>query len=273
MPELPEVETTRRGIAPHICAQRVKDMVVRQARLRWPIPTARLKKELVGQVIDAVERRGKYLLLQTKKGTLIIHLGMSGSLRVLDKVTAPDKHDHVDIRLGNGRCLRFHDPRRFGAMLWSTRPWQQHALPKDLGPEPLSEEFDAAYLYNQSRKRKASIKQFIMDSKVVTGVGNIYASESLFLAGINPKLAAGRISLARMEGLVAAIKQVLSAAIAQGGTTLRDFVNGEGKPGYFQQQLNVYGRAGEACRQCGGEIRQIQQGQRATYYCPHCQRK
>jgi formamidopyrimidine-DNA glycosylase len=272
MPELPEVETTRRGIEPHVIGPHIKELVIRQGQLRWPIPAARIRKALVGHCITTVQRRGKYLLLTADTGTLIIHLGMSGSLRIVDAGTPADKHDHVDMVFANGRCLRFHDPRRFGAMLWTARPWTEHKLLKELGPEPLSEDFSSDYLFSRSRQRRTAIKQFIMDSKIVTGVGNIYASESLFLAGINPKTAAGRISLARMEHLVQAIKQVLREAIEQGGTTLRDFVNGEGKPGYFQQRLNVYGREGEPCRQCDGVIRHIQQGQRATYYCPQCQR-
>jgi len=273
MPELPEVETTRRGIAPHVTGRVVRAVVVRDARLRWPVPTARLQRELVGQRIDDVTRRGKYLLLTTNAGALILHLGMSGSLRLVNCGEPPLKHDHVDIGLDGGQCLRLRDPRRFGAVLWTTRSADKHSLLKSLGPEPLGEGFDGDYLHQRSRGRRVAIKAFIMDSKVVVGVGNIYANEALFLAGIHPSTAAGRVSRARYGQLAAAIKQVLHEAIGQGGTTLRDFVNGEGKPGYFQQRLNVYGRAGEACPRCGGAIHLIRQGQRATYFCPQCQIK
>ncbi len=271
MPELPEVETTRRGIAPHIEGQQVCEVVVRQPRLRWPVP-ARLKRALCGQRIAAVHRRGKYLLLESAAGTVILHLGMSGSLHVVAAGTPVGKHDHIDIVFASGRCLRLRDPRRFGAVLWTTRPAQGHELLQALGPEPLSDGFDTDYLFQASRGRRVSIKAFIMDSKVVVGVGNIYASESLFMAGIHPKTAAGRVGRARYGRLVAAIKQVLDEAIAQGGTTLRDFTNSEGKPGYFQQRLRVYGRAGEDCPSCGGRIRSLQLGQRNTFYCPRCQR-
>ena len=273
MPELPEVETTRRGIAPHVTGREVRAVVVRDARLRWPVPTARLQRELVGQRVEDVARRGKYLLLTTSAGTLILHLGMSGSLRLVRAEEPPQKHDHVDIVLDNGQCLRLRDPRRFGAVLWTTRAAERHSLLTSLGPEPLDDDFNGDTLYQRSRGRRIAIKAFIMDSKRVVGVGNIYANEALFLAGIHPLAAAGRVSRARYERLAAAIKQVLQEAIDQGGTTLRDFVNGDGKPGYFQQRLNVYGRAGEACPHCGGPIRLIRQGQRASYYCPRCQIK
>lgn len=271
MPELPEVETTCRGIAPHVEGQTVRDVVVRQPRLRWPI-SPRLKKELRGAVITAVRRRGKYLLLESAAGTVLLHLGMSGSLHVVSADTAAEKHDHVDFILTNGVCLRLRDPRRFGAVLWTTRPAEQHKLLQNLGPEPLLAAFNSAYLFTASRGRRVCIKAFIMDSKVVVGVGNIYASESLFMAGIHPKTAAGRISRVRFERLLQAIKQVLAAAIKQGGTTLRDFTNSDGKPGYFQQQLQVYGRSGEACPSCGAGIRSMTLGQRNTFYCPRCQR-
>jgi formamidopyrimidine-DNA glycosylase len=218
-----------------------------------------------------VSRRGKYLQLHTPRGTLILHLGMSGSLRLVDATIAAEKHDHVDIVFDHGMALRLRDPRRFGAVLWTSRPPEQHELLKDLGPEPLSRDFTGDYLYRRSRGRKLSIKAYIMDSKIVVGVGNIYANEALFLSGIRPGKAAGRISRAQYDTLVEQIKSVLRRAIAAGGTTLRDFINGEGKPGYFKQQLNVYGRGGEACFHCGGEIKLRQQAQRATYYCPHCQ--
>ncbi len=270
MPELPEVETTRRGIAPHLEGQRVTEVVVRQPRLRWPIP-AELTTALAGQRIDAVRRRGKYLLLETAAGTALLHLGMSGSLRVLQADEPPRAHDHVDICLADGRCLRLRDPRRFGALLWTRRPAAEHRLLRDLGPEPLDQDFDSDYLAQRAHGRRAAIKSFIMDSRIVVGVGNIYASEALFLAGIHPKTAAGRIGRARLARLVEAIRTVLTQAIAQGGTTLRDFSDSDGRPGYFQQRLSVYGRAGEPCRRCTGTIRSLTLGQRNTYYCPRCQ--
>ncbi|MGM0593616.1 MAG: bifunctional DNA-formamidopyrimidine glycosylase/DNA-(apurinic or apyrimidinic site) lyase [Pseudomonadota bacterium] len=271
MPELPEVETTRRGIAPHIEGRRIEDVIVRQPRLRWPVPHG-LARKLAKQTIQRVERRAKYLLLGFERGTLILHLGMSGSLRIVAAAAAAGKHDHVDIVLDSGYALRLTDPRRFGAVLWTEEAPQRHELLAPLGPEPLSDAFNADYLFTRSRGRKSSIKSFIMDGKVVVGVGNIYASESLYLAGINPKRAAGRVSRERMARLVAAVKQVLADAIEQGGTTLRDFVGGDGRPGYFAQKLNVYGREGEPCPGCGKTIKQIVLGQRSTYYCPRCQR-
>jgi formamidopyrimidine-DNA glycosylase len=271
MPELPEVETTRRGIAPHVVHHRITRVVVRHQQLRWPVPAA-LVKEAKDQRIEACERRGKYLLLRTAKGTIIIHLGMSGSLRLVYANTPAAKHDHVDIVLDSGQALRLTDPRRFGAVLWTRDDPLEHELLRDLGPEPLGKQFDGDYLYHASRGRTVAIKQFIMDSKVVVGVGNIYASEALFLARIHPTRKAGSLSKARFSALAEAIRSVLAAAIQQGGTTLRDFVGGDGKPGYFAQQLNVYGRTGEACTVCGTAIKQITQGQRSTYYCPHCQR-
>ncbi len=271
MPELPEVETTRRGIAPYVAGQRVTRIIVRNARLRQPV-SPELAGGLVGQTLQAVERRGKYLLLRSPVGSVIIHLGMSGSLRILPSATPAEKHDHVDIVLASGDCLRLRDPRRFGAVLWTQENPLQHALLRDLGPEPFSDAFDGVYLYQRSRGRSLAIKQFIMDSHIVTGVGNIYASETLFLAGIHPLRAAGRISQQRYQRLTLAIQQVLSDAIAQGGTTLRDFYNGEGKPGYFQQQLKAYGRTDQPCVRCGRAIVQIKQGQRSTFFCATCQR-
>lgn len=270
MPELPEVETTCRGIAPHIKSVLITAVVLRCEKLRYPLPTS-LVDELPGQKITSVWRRGKYLLLEVKTGTLMIHLGMSGSLRLVDAALAAEKHDHVDIVFASGQTLRLRDPRRFGAVLWLEGNPTEHALLSKLGPEPLLSEFDASYLYGRCHHRKQAIKQFIMDSQVVVGVGNIYASEALFRAGIRPGIAAGKVSRPRCELLVAAIKNVLAEAIEQGGTTLRDFVNGEGKPGYFKQQLNVYGREGAACHQCGEIIKQRRMGQRASYYCPTCQ--
>ncbi len=271
MPELPEVETTRRGIAPHITGKKVQSVVLRHTQLRWPIPP-RLKNILPGQVVTEVSRRAKYLFLHTAAGSVIIHLGMSGSLRLVNQKEPVGKHDHVDIVFSNTCILRLRDPRRFGAVLWTTRSPLQHKLIASLGPEPLTDTFDVDYLFQRSRKRQLAIKPFIMDSKTVVGVGNIYASEALFRAGIRPGKAAGRISCAAYQQLVLAIKEVLLAAIEAGGTTLRDFVSGEGKPGYFQQKLQVYGRAGEACDVCGTSIKHVQQAQRATYYCPQCQR-
>lgn len=270
MPELPEVETTGRGIAPWVEGVRVKAVIVRHAGLRWPVP-ATLGQALPGLVIERVTRRGKYLLLQTAAGHVLVHLGMSGSLRLVEPGDEVKKHDHVDFVLANGKVLRFHDPRRFGCILWLTGDPMAHPLLAELGPEPLSQAFSADYLFALSRKRTAPVKQFIMDSHVVVGVGNIYANEALFLAGILPTRKAGSISKARYARLVAAIKQVLASAIKSGGTTLRDFVGGDGKPGYFKQSLHVYGRGGEACTRCDAQLIEIRQGQRATVYCPRCQ--
>ena len=271
MPELPEVETTRRGIAPHLRSRVIARVIVRNAQLRWPVP-ASLPRQLRGTVIETIERRGKYILLQTTRGYVLLHLGMSGSLRVINSNVSPDKHDHIDIVLDNGSCLRLRDPRRFGCVLWAGKKPFKHRLLKDLGPEPLSEDFNGEYLYQRCRGRQQPIKTFIMDSHTVVGVGNIYASESLFRSRIHPKRAAGRLSLARCQLLAEVIKRVLEEAIEQGGTTLRDFVDSDGSPGYFSQQLTVYDGAGEACRVCGEPVRQITQGQRSTYYCAACQR-
>jgi len=270
MPELPEVETTLRGIEPHLLNQRVARVTVRDPRLRWPVPVEVCRAE--GQSFTGLQRRGKYLLLQLQHGGLIVHLGMSGSLRIVQHATPPEKHDHIDVELENGVLLRFNDPRRFGAFLWVDGDMQSHELLRNLGPEPLSDAFTADYLYQGSRKRSVAIKNFIMNGHVVVGVGNIYASEALFMAGIHPQRAAGRVSRQRYEGLVAAIRDVLSRAIRRGGTTLRDFVNSDGAPGYFAQELLVYDRAGSDCLQCGSAIRQKVIGQRSSYYCPACQR-
>ena len=270
MPELPEVETARRGITPYLQGKRVQEVVVRDRRLRWPIPAA-LLKELPGQRIDAVERRGKYLLLRTQAGTALLHLGMSGSLRVLPAETPPQKHDHVDLVMETGQALRLRDPRRFGTLLWTRGDPEDHKLLKDLGPEPFSDEFDGGYLFETSRSRKVAVKQFIMDSHVVVGVGNIYASESLFLAAIKPQRAAGRVTAREYAALTRAIKKVLTASIKAGGTTLRDFAREDGEPGYFAQRLRVYGREGQRCYRCGGTIKAKATGQRMTYWCPDCQ--
>jgi formamidopyrimidine-DNA glycosylase len=270
MPELPEVETTLRGIEPYLLNQQVARVIVRDPRLRWPVPAEVSKAE--GQAFVSLQRRGKYLLLKLQQGGLIFHLGMSGSLRILQHPMTPEKHDHVDIELENGVCLRFNDPRRFGAFLWVDGEMQSHELLRDLGPEPLSAEFTTDYIYQRSRGRQLAIKNFIMNSHIVVGVGNIYASEALFMAGIHPQRAAGRISRQRYEGLVAAIRDVLARAIRRGGTTLRDFVNSDGAPGYFAQELLVYDRAGNDCFQCARPIKQKTIGQRSSFYCPACQR-
>lgn len=271
MPELPEVETTRRGIAPHVTDKPILDVVIRQQHLRWPVPPS-LGNELVGRHIREVGRRAKYLLFYLEQGSMILHLGMSGSLRIVDPATPADRHDHVDIVFPDGLCLRFRDPRRFGSIHWTRRDPLEHQLLSELGPEPLGNEFSARYLYDLSRNRTQSIKAFIMDSHTVVGVGNIYASEALFKSGIHPLRKAGKISLARYDKLTGSVKHVLDAALAKGGTTLRDFVGGDGAPGYFKLDLDVYDRAGEPCRVCGGAIRLMRQGQRSTYYCARCQR-
>lgn len=276
MPELPEVETTRSGIAPHIQGQTIHALVVRQPQLRWPIPSE-LAQLVKGQSVLAVRRRAKYLLVDIGKskvkGTIIIHLGMSGSLRVVKGVPPePLKHEHFDLVFSKDLLLRFTDPRRFGACLWQDVDSEDNKWLDHLGPEPLSDDFDGEYLFNKSRKRTGAVKTFIMDQKIVVGVGNIYASESLFLSGINPKKAAGKISRAKYDLFAEQIKQVLAKAIAQGGTTLKDFVGSDGKPGYFAQQLNVYGRKDEPCTQCDSPIKQITQGQRSTFYCSQCQK-
>lgn len=271
MPELPEVETTRRGIEPHISGQTIANVTIRDRRLRWPI-SKDLEQKLTGQTFLSAARRGKYLLLNTQKGTLVMHLGMSGSLRILPCDIPAEKHDHVEIALHNRLCVRFRDPRRFGSIFWTSNDPLQHKRLKDLGPEPLGENFHGEYLFTASRKRKIAVKQFIMNSRMVVGVGNIYANEALFLAGIRPAVAAGRISKSRYIKLASAIKTVLAQAIEQGGTTLRDFTASDGNPGYFQQQLNVYDRCEQPCPKCGAAIKCLRQGQRATYYCPGCQK-
>ncbi|MBT8130628.1 MAG: bifunctional DNA-formamidopyrimidine glycosylase/DNA-(apurinic or apyrimidinic site) lyase [Gammaproteobacteria bacterium] len=270
MPELPEVEITRRGILPAINGIAVSQVIVREKRLRWPV-SPRLARDLPGQTIESVDRRAKYLLLRTSGGTLIVHLGMSGSLRALPQAMPARKHDHVDIIFANKTCLRFTDPRRFGSMLWTRRDPLQHKLLQKLGPEPLEDQFDGVYLYNAARGRRCAIKLLIMNAATVVGVGNIYASEALHAAAINPRRAAGRIGLARMQRLAAEIKSVLANAITVGGTTLRDFTGGDGQPGYFQLELNVYDRENEPCRRCSAPVRRIVQGQRSTFYCPVCQ--
>ncbi len=270
MPELPEVETTRRGLEPHLQGRRIVRVLLRRPDLRWPIPRA-LVTGLSDQRIEAVRRRAKYLLLDTAAGSALLHLGMSGSLRVLPAATPPRIHDHVDLVLEDGNALRLHDPRRFGCLLWQA-PDTTHPLLAGLGPEPLSDAFDGDVLFAASRGRRAPVKAFLMDQAVVVGVGNIYATEALFLAGISPLRAAGRISRERYAALAGAVKSVLARAIARGGTTLRDFIQPDGAPGYFAQELYAYGRGGEACPRCGRVLKQASIGQRATVWCGHCQR-
>jgi formamidopyrimidine-DNA glycosylase len=270
MPELPEVETTRAGLTPHLTGKQIKRAIVRHRGLRWPIP-ARLEQRLAGQKILGVSRRAKYLLIQCDQGWLILHLGMSGSLRIVPAGTPAEKHDHFDLVLTDGNAMRLRDPRRFGAVLWTDSDPLQHELLRDLGVEPLAPEFDGAWLYHHTRGRQAAIKQTLMDSHLVVGVGNIYANEALFRARINPKTGAGRLSLVRCQALAQAIKETLREAISAGGSSLRDFVGTAGNPGYFQQHYGVYGRAGQPCPRCGETVRQIRQGQRSTFYCPRCQ--
>jgi formamidopyrimidine-DNA glycosylase len=271
LPELPEVETSCRGIAPYVTGQRIQRIQVRQWQLRWPIDRA-LPQALPGQTIKQVARRGKYILLSCNTGTLILHLGMSGSLRLVERDCPLRKHDHVDLCLANQKIVRFNDPRRFGAYLWTRDDPEQHPLLSALGPEPLSPAFNLAYLWEKAQHRQSAIKTFIMDSHIVVGVGNIYANEALFLAGIKPQARTGSISRIRLQRLIAAIVQVLQQAITQGGTTLRDFINPSGQPGYFKQKLLVYGRAGQPCYRCGRELAELILGQRSSVYCTQCQR-
>ncbi len=269
MPELPEVETTLRGISPYLLHKRIKSVEVRQSQLRWPVPDA--LSNINNLKVTGLERRGKYIVAQTNRGAIIIHLGMSGSLRIQDQPFEIRKHDHVIFDLGNSVFMVYHDPRRFGTILWTTKAAALHPLLSKLGPEPLSDDFDGALLFTQSRKKKVAVKNFIMNSHIVVGVGNIYASEALFHSGIRPGKAAGRVTAAAYDLLAANIKTVLSESIKSGGTTLRDFVNSKGEPGYFQQTLSVYGREGKPCRQCRGVIKQRTIGQRSTFYCAACQ--
>lgn len=270
MPELPEVETTRRGLEPFVTDSTIRRLEVRETRLRWPI-ASELPKLVSGKRIVSLDRRAKYLLLQLEAGFLMVHLGMSGSLRFLPQADAPQKHDHYDLELESGGVLRYNDPRRFGSLHYTESP-AHHPLIRDLGPEPLGGGFDVDYLYRVSRGRKAPIKQFIMNAHVVVGIGNIYANEALHRAAIHPGRPAGRISRARIERLCDEIRNVLEEALRSGGTTLRDFVGGDGKPGYFRQSLSVYERAGEPCRRCRAPIRRRVIGQRASYFCAACQR-
>jgi formamidopyrimidine-DNA glycosylase len=271
MPELPEVETTRRGIEPLVLNKVVERVLIHNACLRWPVP-GELLEVLPGQQVRMVGRRAKYLLFSFDHGTLIVHLGMTGHLRVAPCVAERRKHDHVEIQFTDGSALRYNDSRRFGAMLWTAANPLQHARLAELGPEPFSPEFNAAYLQHLSRGRKVAVKPFLMDARVVVGVGNIYASEALFRAGIAPGRTAGKTTKAAYARLVQSVRVVLEEAIAAGGTTIRDFSNSQGHPGYFKQELRVYGRAGEACIACGTLIKQIRLGQRSTYYCVKCQK-
>ena len=270
MPELPEVETTLRALAPHVSGATVRSLEVRQPALRWPVP-ADLARIVRGQRIHGVERRAKYLLFCFDSGTMLAHLGMSGSIRLVSPTTEWRRHDHWQLVVDDAMALRYHDPRRFGALLWQAAG-DTHPLLQSLGPEPLGEAFDGDWLFHRSRGRRTAVKPFIMDGHTVVGVGNIYAAESLFRAGIRPDRAAGSIARQRYWRLAEVIREVLGSANEQAGTTLRDFVSGDGSPGYFSQQLDVYGRAGEACRRCGRTLRLQQLGQRATVYCPGCQR-
>ena len=275
MPELPEVETTRRGLLPHVEGQRISSVLLRRPDLRWPIPSE-ISERLPGQRIERIRRRAKYLLLDTEAGSALLHLGMSGSLRVLPASTPVRAHDHVDIllessNLGSERVLRFNDPRRFGCLLWQP-PGEIHPLLAKLGPEPLEDEFDGDALFARSRGRSAPVKSFLMDQAVVVGVGNIYAAEALFMAGISPLRAAGSISRRRYQALADAVKTILAHAIERGGTTLRDFISPDGAPGYFEQELLVYGRGGLPCKRCRRELKEASIGQRTSAWCAHCQR-
>lgn len=270
MPELPEVETTLRGIRPYLEGEQLEAIEVRDPRLRWPVPDT--IRQAVGARITGLQRRAKYMILETDAGgDLLIHLGMSGSLRVITDQSGPRKHDHFDL-VTSKAVIRYNDPRRFGALLWVTPPRQEHELLAHLGPEPLGDEFSGDLLYQRSRGRRVAVKNFIMDGRIVVGVGNIYATEALFMTGIHPNRAAGRISIDRYRALAQAIRDVLARSIRQGGTTLRDYVNSDGAPGYFALDLLAYGRDGKPCFQCGTDLRHKVIGQRSSFYCPRCQR-
>lgn len=271
MPELPEVETTRIGIAPFVLGEDIEKLIVRDGRLRWPVPRG-LNRKINSRQIRKLVRRAKYLIFYFENGCMLLHLGMSGSLRILDKPAAAGKHDHVDFVFASGRVLRFRDPRRFGCILWTESDPLQHPLLASLGPEPLENELSGEYLFRKSRGRSQSVKTFIMDSRIVVGIGNIYANEALFAAGINPRRKAGNIGKARYLQLALSIKDVLKQALAKGGTTLRDFVNGNGEPGYFSHELQIYDRAGEPCVRCAAPVKLVRLGQRSTFYCAHCQK-
>ncbi len=268
MPELPEVEVSRLGITPHLKGQTVQAILVRQPKLRWMVPNS--LQSLVGEEITSISRRAKYLMIETQVGSAVVHLGMSGSLRVLDAFIEPGKHDHVDLVLANGKVLRYNDPRRFGAWLFEEYG-EQHKVLSHLGPEPLSNAFTLDYFKDIARRKKTVVKQFIMDNKVVVGVGNIYANESLFMSHIHPQIPANQLDEVQLALLHTNIKRVLETAIKQGGTTLKDFNQVDGKPGYFAQALQVYGRSGEKCTGCMSDIEEVKIGQRNTFYCPKCQ--
>ena len=270
MPELPEVETTLRGIEPYILKLPISDIVVRESKLRWEVPVKDLKKNLLGNYFSSIKRRAKYLILNSAKGSLLIHLGMSGSLRILNGDIKAQKHDHIDISFNNHNLLRFTDPRKFGSFLWAKKP-ELHPLLVDLGPEPLGNSFSGEYLYKISRKRKITVKNLIMNSKILAGVGNIYASEALFLSHIRPQKRAGTVSLKKYDLLASSIRILLQSSIDKGGTTLRDFVGGDSKPGYFKNELLVYGRSGLSCKYCSEQLREIRLSQRSSVYCPSCQ--
>ncbi|MDD2863587.1 MAG: bifunctional DNA-formamidopyrimidine glycosylase/DNA-(apurinic or apyrimidinic site) lyase [Methylococcales bacterium] len=270
MPELPEVETTKRGIAPHIVGKRIENIIVRQRQLRWLIADD-FEQNLRDEIVESVERRAKYLLLKTQNGTLIVHLGMSGNLRIVTRETPANSHDHVDVLFEQNTVLRFNDQRRFGALVWAEGDVLKHPLLRELGVEPLTDDFTSALLFQLSRRKRVPIKTFLMNGKVVVGVGNIYANESLFLSGISPLRHAGDLSAKECENLVLQIREVLAKAIEQGGTTLRDFVNSEGKAGYFQQQLHVYGRGNQPCTKCSQPLTEIRLANRTTVFCPNCQ--
>ncbi|MFD2167364.1 bifunctional DNA-formamidopyrimidine glycosylase/DNA-(apurinic or apyrimidinic site) lyase [Thalassotalea euphylliae] len=270
MPELPEVEVCRLGISPHITNQAIANIDVRQRQLRWPVPEQ--LEDAVGERIRSVERRSKYLILKVTSGSILIHLGMSGTIRVIDKNVPVEKHDHVDIVFDNGKMLRLNDPRRFGAVLWLANDVDEQGILTKLGPEPLTDAFHADYLFEKSRKKTVPVKTFIMNNPVVVGVGNIYANEALFLSGIRPTKKAGTLTKKQCVVLTDNIKVVLAAAIKQGGTTLKDFTQADGRPGYFAQSLNVYGRAGKACVTCGETLKEIRQSNRSSVFCPSCQK-
>jgi len=269
MPELPEVEVCRLGITPHIIKQKAIDVVVRNKKLRWPIPDE--VQSIIGQTVDSVSRRSKYLLIKFQHGTLLLHLGMSGTIRVIESDVPVAKHDHFDLSFANNKILRLNDPRRFGAVLWFDKHVDEQGLLAKLGPEPLTDDFNDGYLFAKAKNRKVPIKTFLMNNHVVVGVGNIYANEALFKAGILPTTLAGSISEERFNQLTEIIKAVLAAAITQGGTTLKDFTQSDGRPGYFAQQLHVYGRAGKKCLVCTTVLEEIRQSNRSSVFCPQCQ--
>jgi len=270
MPELPEVETTRRGLLPHVVGRRIHDVVVRNRKLRWPVPRD-LARRLRGEQVLAIRRRGKYLLFDCREGHLLVHLGMSGRLSLVARGEPPRIHDHVDLQLEGSDAVRLTDPRRFGAMLWVRGPAERHVLLRGLGIEPLEDGFDGAALQRLALGRRVAVKHFLMNGRLVTGVGNIYASEALFRAGIHPLRSVARISRPRWDGLAIAVRETLESALAAGGTTLRDYASLEGRPGEFGTKCAVYGREGEPCTACGAPIRALRQGQRSTFYCPGCQ--